>query len=154
MATTESSPATVSERQARQTAEAAREIEWRKPSFGKELFLGRVRLDLIDPWPAASAESVARAEPFLAKIAEFAEKHVDNAQIERDAFVPDEVLRGLAELGAFGMKIDQKYGGLGLSTHAYCQALIMLGSANSAGSALLSAYQSIARPHPVQLVGT
>src|SRR4029453_11980167 len=89
-------PGGVSEREARQTAEAAREIEWRKPSFGKELFLGRVRLDLVAPWRAASAESVARAEPFLAKIAEFAEKHVDNAQIERDAFVPDEVLRGLA----------------------------------------------------------
>ncbi len=29
----------VSERQAREVAEAARESEWRLPSFGKELFL-------------------------------------------------------------------------------------------------------------------
>jgi hypothetical protein len=144
----------VSEREARQTAEAARETEWRKPSFGKELFLGRLRLDLIDPWPAASAESVARAEPFLAKIAEYAQAHIDNAQIERDAFIPDEVVRGLAELGTFGMKIDEEYGGLGLSTHAYCQALIMLGSANAAVSALLSAHQSIGVPQPLKLFGT
>jgi alkylation response protein AidB-like acyl-CoA dehydrogenase len=52
------------------------------------------------------------------------------------------------------MKIDQKYGGLGLSTHAYCQALITLGSANSAVSALLSAHQSIGVPQPLKLFGT
>ena len=153
-ATGTAEPGGVSEREARQTAEAAREMEWRKPSFGKELFLGRLRLDLIDPWPAASAESVAKAEPFLAKIAEYADAHIDNAQIDRDAFIPDEVLRGLAELGAFGMKVDEKYGGLGLSTHAYCQALILLGSASSAVSALLSAHQSIGVPQPLKLFGT
>ena len=154
MATGTAEPGGVSEREARQTAEAARETEWRKPSFGKELFLGRLRLDLIDPWPTPSPESVAKAEPFLARIAEYAEAHIDNAQIERDAFIPDEVLRGLADLGAFGMKIDEKYGGLGLSTSAYCQALIMLGSANSAVSALLSAHQSIGVPQPLKLFGT
>jgi alkylation response protein AidB-like acyl-CoA dehydrogenase len=147
-------PGGVSEREARQTAEAARETEWRKPSFGKELFLGRLRLDLIDPWPTPPPESVAKAEGFLARIAEYAEAHVDNAHIERDAFIPDEVLRGLADLGAFGMKIDEKYGGLGLSTHAYCQALILLGSANAAVSALLSAHQSIGVPQPLKLFGT
>ena len=153
-ATGTAEPGGVSEREARQTAEAARETEWRKPSFGKELFLGRLRLDLIDPWPTPSPESVAKAEPFLARIAEYAEAHIDNAQIERDAFIPDEVLRGLADLGAFGMKIDEKYGGLELSTSAYCQALIMLGSANSAVSALLSAHQSIGVPQPLKLFGT
>ncbi len=51
MTTTDSRPTEIDEKQARQVAEAARESEWRKPSFGKELFLGRLRLDLIDPWP-------------------------------------------------------------------------------------------------------
>ena len=41
----------VSEREARQVAEAARQQNWRKPSFAKELFLGRFRLDLIHPHP-------------------------------------------------------------------------------------------------------
>ncbi len=35
----------VTEREARQVAEDAREQDWRKPSFAKELFLGRFRLD-------------------------------------------------------------------------------------------------------------
>ena len=41
----------VSAEQARSAVEAARETEWRKPSFGETLFLGRLRMDLIDPRP-------------------------------------------------------------------------------------------------------
>ena len=41
----------VTEREAREVVEAAREAEWKLPSFGKELFLGNFRLDLIHPQP-------------------------------------------------------------------------------------------------------
>ena len=47
----------VSEREAREVAEAARETEWKLPSFGKELFLGNFRLDLIHPQPPLDAEA-------------------------------------------------------------------------------------------------
>src|SRR5690349_8533851 len=110
-----SASTTVTEKQARQVAEAARETEWQKPSFGKELFLGRFRLDLIDPWPAPDPEKSERGRPFLEKLTAFVTEKIDGEQIERDAFIPDEVLTGLAELGAFGMKIDPEYGGQGLS---------------------------------------
>lgn len=46
MATTE-----VSEKEARQVAEEAREADWKLPSLGKELFMGDFRLDLIHPQP-------------------------------------------------------------------------------------------------------
>ena len=59
----------VSEREARQVAEAAREQDWRKPSFAKELFLGRFRLDLIHPHPTPAADDVRRGEEFLASCA-------------------------------------------------------------------------------------
>ncbi len=48
----------VTEREARQVAEAARQQDWHKPSFAKELFLGRFRLDLIHPHPLPDGESV------------------------------------------------------------------------------------------------
>ena len=47
---------TVTEREAREVAEAARETEWKLPSFGKELFLGNLRLDLIHPQPRARSD--------------------------------------------------------------------------------------------------
>ena len=62
------------------------------------------------------------------------------------------MITGLAELGAFGMKIDEKYGGLGLSNLDYCRALMLVGSANPAVSVLLSAHQSIGVPQPLKLV--
>src|SRR3954468_7070655 len=142
----------VSGQQARQVAEAARESEWRKPSFGKELFLGRFRLDLIDPWPTEQPRP--DADEFLRKLGEFSRDEMDGAQIERDARIPDEVFQGLARLGAFGMKIDKEYGGLGLSNLHYCRALTLVGSANASVGALLSAHQSIGVPQPLKLFGT
>jgi alkylation response protein AidB-like acyl-CoA dehydrogenase len=152
--TTQSNEAgVVSERQARQVAEAAREREWRKPSFGKELFLGRLRLDLVEPWPQPEPTDAAKGEAFLGKLGDYA-RTVDGAQIERDARIPDEVFRELAGLGAFGMKIDEKYGGLGLTNLYYCRALMLIGSVNPSIGALLSAHQSIGVPQPLKLFGT
>ncbi|WP_433114785.1 acyl-CoA dehydrogenase family protein [Micromonospora sp. CA-246542] len=144
----------VSEKEARRVAEAARESTWDRPSFGKELFLGRFRLDLIDPWPRSDPDDVARAEEFLDQLRSFITSEVDGAAIERDASIPDSVFHGLADLGAFGMKIDRKYGGLGLSNLHYCRALMLAGSASPAIGALLSAHQSIGVPQPLKMFGT
>ncbi|WNO71976.1 MULTISPECIES: acyl-CoA dehydrogenase family protein [unclassified Streptomyces] len=144
----------VSEREARQVAEAAREKDWRKPSFAKELFLGRFRLDLIHPHPMPAGEDARRGEEFLAKLRDFCETRIDGALIEREARIPDEVIDGLKELGALGMKIDIKYGGLGLTQVYYNKALALVGSANPAIGALLSAHQSIGVPQPLKIFGT
>ncbi|MDC2958731.1 acyl-CoA dehydrogenase family protein [Streptomyces gilvifuscus] len=145
---------TVSEREARQVAEAAREQEWRKPSFAKELFLGRFRLDLVHPHPTPSTEAAQRGEEFLAKLRDFCETKVDGSLIEREGRIPDEVVNGLKELGALGMKIDTKYGGLGLTQVYYNKALALVGSASPAIGVLLSAHQSIGVPQPLKLFGT
>ncbi|MFE6161993.1 acyl-CoA dehydrogenase family protein [Streptomyces sp. NPDC056486] len=148
------SGASVSEREARQVAEAAREQDWRKPSFAKELFLGRFRLDLIHPHPMPADEDARRGEEFLAKLRDFCETKIDSARIEREAKIPDEVINGLKELGALGMKIDTKYGGLGLTQVYYNKALALVGSANPSIGALLSAHQSIGVPQPLKQFGT
>jgi len=145
---------TVTEREARQVAEAAREQDWRRPSFAKELFLGRFRLDLIHPHPLPADEDVKRGEEFLAKLRDFCETKIDGALIEREALIPDEVINGLKELGALGMKIDTKYGGQGLTQVYYNKSLALVGSVNPALGALLSAHQSIGVPQPLKLFGT
>ncbi|MBC7272190.1 MAG: acyl-CoA dehydrogenase family protein, partial [Streptomyces sp.] len=154
MSATPTTRPTVTEREARQVAEAAREQQWRKPSFAKELFLGRFRLDLIHPHPLPADEDVQRGEEFLAKLRDFCETKIDSARIERDAQIPDEVIDGLKELGALGMKIDTKYGGLGLTQVYYNKALALVGSASPAIGALLSAHQSIGVPQPLKQFGT
>src|SRR5918994_4247489 len=115
----------VTERQARAVAEAAREREWKLPSFGKELFLGSFRLDLISPQPRLDAAAVEQGEAFLTRLRAFLEEEVDPLEIERDAKIPGRVIDGLKALGALGMKVPEEYGGLRLSQGYYNPALAL-----------------------------
>ncbi|MGH8979897.1 MAG: acyl-CoA dehydrogenase family protein, partial [Acidimicrobiales bacterium] len=96
--------------EARRVAEAAREKEWTRPSFAKELFLGNFRLDLIHPHPCPDDSERKKGDAFLADLDRFLVSEVDPLQIERDAKVPEQVIKGLSGLGALGMKIDESYG--------------------------------------------
>jgi hypothetical protein len=144
----------VSEREAREVAEAAREQEWKAPSFVRELFEGRFRLHLIHPYPALDPEEEARAKPWLDQVAAFLRDNVDAEAIDRDAKVPPHVIKGLAELGCFGIKIPREYGGLGFSQTVYNRAVALAATVESSIGVLLSAHQSIGVPQPLKLFGT
>ncbi|WP_182874099.1 acyl-CoA dehydrogenase family protein [Microbispora sp. H10670] len=139
---------------AREVAEQARETEWTRPSFGRQLFLGDFRLDLVHPAPRLSEEEIKKGDHFLRVLRTFLQEKVDPALIERTAVIPDEVIKGLAAIGAFGMTTEEEYGGLGLSHLYYCRALALVTSCSPALSALLSAHQSIGVPQPLRLFGT
>ena len=140
--------------QSKQIAEASRETEWKQPSFGKELFLGNFKLDLIHPQPKAAPELVEKGEALLANLRTFLQERVDPLQIERDAKIPEDVIEGLKSLGCLGMKIPVEYGGLGLSQVYYNKALALVGTYHSALGTLLSAHQSIGLPEPLRMFGT
>ncbi|MFE3292226.1 acyl-CoA dehydrogenase family protein [Rhodococcus sp. NPDC059234] len=146
-------PAQVTEEQARAVAEEARESGWDKPSFAKELFLGRFRLDLVHPFPRPAPDEAAKTAAFLARLERYCAS-LDGAVIERDSRIPDEYVAGLTELGCFGLKVPPQYGGLGLSQVAYNRALMLVSSVHPSVGALLSAHQSIGVPEPLKLAGT
>ena len=148
-----SSKQLASELEARDVAEAARESEWAGSSFVRELFLGRVALDLIDPYPVPDPEEERRAAPFMAKLEEFL-RRVDSDMIDRTGDIPEEYVQELREMGAFGIKIPKEYGGLGLSYTSYVKAMAMVTSKDGSLTALLSAHQSIGLPQPLKLFGT
>ena len=141
------------EQEAREVAEAAREQEW-NASFVKELFEGRLRLDLIHPFPEPTPEDVAKAAPFLARLERFLAEKVDSDRIDREAKVPPELVEELKAMGAFGIKIPEEYGGLGLSQLMYTRAIAKVTSVDGSLTALLSASQSIGVPVPLKLFGT
>ncbi|HEY8458327.1 MAG TPA: acyl-CoA dehydrogenase family protein [Actinopolymorphaceae bacterium] len=160
----------VTEADARATAEAARESAWVKPSFAKDLYLGRLRLDLIHPasrldpnrqngtraeagTDTATQDRAAKGAEFLSRLEAYC-KTLDGQVIERESRIPDEYVKGFATLGAFGMKIPEEYGGLGLRMVDYARALMLAGSVHPSIGALLSAHQSIGVPEPVKLFGT
>lgn len=138
---------------ARAVAEAARETGWDRPSFAKGLYLGSFELGLVHPWPSADPASVEKGEAFMGRLTEYA-KTMSGRVIEREAKIPDEYIKALADLGVFGMKIPEEYGGLGLSLVYYGRALALLGSVHPSLGALISAHQSIGVPEPVKVFGT
>ncbi len=143
----------VSEREARELAEAARDIEYTRPSFTKELYLGKFDLPLIHPHPRGEGAAVAEGDEFISKLGEFC-RTLDGRKIERESLIPDEYVKGLSDLGVFGMKIPKEYGGLGLSMLHYGRALMLVGSVHPSIGALASAHNSIGVPEPVKMFGT
>lgn len=146
-------PVLATEEEAREVAESAREREWAS-SFVKELFAGRLLIDLVHPFPEPTAADVAKAQPFLDRLEVFLRDNVDSDLIDREGKIPPHVIQGLREIGAFGIKIAEEYGGLGLSQLMYTRAIALVTSVDGSLTALLSASQSIGVPVPLKLFGT
>jgi alkylation response protein AidB-like acyl-CoA dehydrogenase len=120
----------------------------------RELFEGSFRLDLVHPYPAPDPADLERARPFMERLERFLQERVDSDRIDREGKIPEAVIQGLREIGAFGIKIPTEYGGLGLSQYSYTRAIAMVTSQDGNLTALLSAAQSIGVPTPLKLFGT
>ena len=144
----------VSERETRRVAEEAREDAWTSPGFVRELFGGRLHLELINPFPQIPTAELDRAEPWLERLESFLAANVDAERIDREYQIPEHVVEGLAELGCMGIKIPVAYGGLGFSQTIYNRAVAIAAAHDGSIAALLSAHQSIGVPQPLLLFGT
>ena len=111
---------------AREVAEASREQTWERPSFAKGIYMGDLDFSLITPIPDQDAQSAARGEKFLAQLIAVLDGF-DASRIEEAARIPAEYIKALREVGAFGMKIPEEYGGLELSLLDYGRALMRVG---------------------------
>src|SRR5256885_11294520 len=142
------------QREALELAEAARDPLEDRGSFASNLFVGRYDFNRIHPYPAQGAEDRAAGEAFLSNLETYLREHVDPDEIDRTGEIPLENFKGLAEIGAFGIKVPKKYGGLGLSQCNYGRAAVLLGSWDGNVAALGSAHQSIGVAQPLLLFGT
>src|SRR5947199_6366268 len=141
-------------RAALELAESSRDPLDDRGSFASNLFVGRYDFGRIYPWPEQSAEDRAAGEGFLRKLEEYLRDHIDADEIDRTGEIPQENFDGLAEIGAFGIKVPPQYGGLGLSQFNYGRAAVLLGSWDGNVAALVSAHQSIGVAQPLLLFGT
>ena len=143
----------VDAQEARRVAEESREKSWRGQSFMRDVFLGNFRIDLLE---RLTLDEPDRPEfwEFYRRLADFLRDKVDPAEIDASGEYPPEVIAGLAELGAFGLKIPTEYGGLGLTHPEYVRVMQLLGGHDGNVAALLSAHQAIGVPQPIKLFGT
>lgn len=148
----DTSKMTPGERAALEMAEAAREAT-ETLSLGAGIFFGSPNLAGLMPFPAQSLEDRDQGDAFLAKLQDVLIK-ADPDMIDAEGEIPDEVIKQLAAIGAFGIKVPVKNGGLGLSQTNYARAAMKLGAVCGNLTALLSAHQSIGVPQPLIMFGT
>ena len=135
-------------------AEASRQAEWLYPSFVREIFHGKLFWNLIHPFPQQSLEDRKIGTEYSEKLKSFLLNNLDPDQVDKTGEIPDEVIKGLKDLGAFAMKISPEYDGLGLSQVNYNRAIHMVASYCGSTAVLLSAHQSIGVPYPLSIFGT
>ncbi len=138
------------EEESRALAEASRS-SWSGRSFLREIFLGALHVDWIAPWRETELSEAYRA--FERRFIELLER-VDSAELEEMGRYPDWLLDALRTMGAFGLKIDPAYGGLGLNQAEYGRICEIAAAYDGNIAALLSAHNSIGVPQPVTLFGT
>jgi len=141
------------QRAALQVTEAARESH-DDLSFVAHLFMGRFRPGKLYPVTEIDAAEKERADRFFADLGAFLRDHVDPDLIDRTGEIPDEVMAGLAKLGAYGIKVPREYGGLGFSQTTYCRACLLIASHCMNIFSHVSVHQSVGVSQPLMLFGT
>ena len=97
------------QREALESAEAARDPLEDRGSFASNLFVGRYDFNRIYPWPAAERRGSRGWRGISRAIwKSICARHVDADEIDRTGEIPQKNIRGaVAALGAFGVKIPK-----------------------------------------------
>jgi len=135
-------------------AEESRESDWKSKSFMASMFMGDLDVSMCYPFPQQEEGDKAIGDEWVAKVDAWCAENVDGEEIDRTGEIPASVLRGMAELGLFGIKIPTEYGGLGLSQTNYMRLLATVAKYCGSTVATLSAHQSIGVPQPLKLFGS
>lgn len=135
-------------------AESAREQEWKAPSFALKLFGGSLDFNLIHPFPQQDPDDKKACDAYMARMEKFLRENLNPDEVDKTGEIPSKVYKGLADLGAFALKIPKEYGGCGFSQYSYNRIMHLISSYCGSTAVLLSAHQSIGVPQPLKLFGT
>ncbi len=111
--------------------------------FAKALFFGKVRGDMLFPYPALPPDQQQASDEAAAKVRQFANSDIDHMAIDRDANIPDSVIHGLANLGVLGMTAPPSVGGLGFNQRQYLKIMEILGGHCASTAVFVNAHHSI-----------
>ncbi|MFN3597964.1 MAG: acyl-CoA dehydrogenase family protein [Rubricoccaceae bacterium] len=111
--------------------------------FIKNVFWGRVREDVVFPYPEVSAAEKARADKLLAELEHYLDHEHPRVEIDQEQYIPEWVIKRLFDMGVMGMTIPEEFGGLGLGVASYNRVLEAIGRRCGSTSVVVSAHQSI-----------
>ena len=142
------------ERASMEVAESARETSAGKESFAGGLFVGRVDLGEVDPFPQQDPDQRRVGDEMVRAVSAYLADNLDPDEVDETRTIPVEIIEGLKDLGVFRMKVPCAYGGLGFSQVNYNRVLMAIASYCASTAVLVSAHQSIGVPQPLKMFGT
>ncbi|MFI6499009.1 acyl-CoA dehydrogenase family protein [Nonomuraea typhae] len=128
------------------------------PSVFEELFLGRVRHDLLTPFPAQDSADRLTGDAQMERLAVLLRERIDPEAVELSGRLPGGAVEALRDAGFLAMTLDPAIGGLGLSqvnafrlvhlAASWCTAAAFaLGVGNGFGS---GSYLAVLPPGPLK----
>lgn len=129
--------------QQRRLAEELLFAEEKPGSFAKKLYFGQFDAKQLFPFPKVSPEEKKRTDELVRAVVAFAEREIDPVWIDRNSTIPESVIKGLGKLGVFGITVPLKWGGLGMSQYAFCQATAAIARRCGSTALFVNVQQSI-----------
>ncbi len=111
--------------------------------FIKNLFWGRIREELVFPYPELPRAEVAKTDALLAELEAYLDDEHPRVMIDQEQVIPEWVVQRLFDMGVMGMTVPEAYGGLGLSVASYNRVLEAIGRRCGSTAVMVSAHQSI-----------
>ncbi len=111
--------------------------------FAKALFFGKFKGELLYPYPTLPPDKQAASDEMAGKVRAFADMHIDHMKIDRDARIPDEVVKGLGELGMYKITLPPEFGGLGFGQQQYLKTMEIIGGHCASTAVFVNAHHSI-----------
>ncbi len=130
----------------RKQIEQAEEMLGREPEsmgFMKNLFWGRVREEMVFPYPETDSQETSRCDELLVELDAYLRDEHPHFEIDQKQKIPKWAIDRLFSLGVMGMIIPPEFGGGGFSVTSYNRALQRIGAACGSTAVLVSAHQSI-----------
>jgi acyl-CoA dehydrogenase family protein 9 len=132
---------------AQQIAEQRKDVEELIASpdvgFAKALFFGKFKGDLLYPYPTLAPDKQAASDELAGRVKAFADAHIDAAKIDREARIPDGVVKGLGDIGMYKITIPGEFGGLGFGQQQYLKCMEILGGHDASVAVFVNAHHSI-----------
>jgi alkylation response protein AidB-like acyl-CoA dehydrogenase len=114
-----------------------------KLGFAKALFFGHFNAPLVFPYPQIRPEERQTVAAAVEAVRRFTMEKMDPPAIDRNADIPPDVIKGLAELGVLGMTAPVAYGGRGFSQLGYCRIMEIIGGRCASTAVFVNAHHSI-----------
>jgi acyl-CoA dehydrogenase family protein 9 len=112
-------------------------------SVVKHLFVGELDPGSVLPYPFLDADRAELLAVVRETLGRFAADHIDADAIDQGHAIPQEVLDGLAEIGLFGLRIDEDHGGLDLDASQYVRVGVDLARYDGATAILSGGHSTI-----------